>query len=188
MLDKVIRRCAMVFIGLAAMPDTALACIDIAPFEISDISSADLVVAGELAAYAKVSHGGRRGLSDYAILTVRVQSTLKGEAPRMVQLTWDNSTFSEPEMMVLGEKVIVAAVRPGGAGLPLRGPSATVLSAPRPDKMQVLQAPCAPAFILPYSAQSEKNLRAILRGEPVGEFNFHTGGERLYKFDSSRWL
>jgi hypothetical protein len=65
-------------------------------------------------------------LDDYARFDVLVDEVLVGNPPKVLTVTWDNSTFSESDK--LGEGPFLIALRePGARTPPLRGPSATVM-------------------------------------------------------------
>lgn len=162
------------------VPGTAYACIDIAKFEITDIRQADVIVSGELEDYEKVTVKDQGSLSDYAILTVKVRGWLKGKSAPTMRLSWDNSTFDEPNGMAIGAPVIVAGIDPNAAQPPLRGPSATMFAAPRTDMFRVLQAPCSGPFIFAASNELETDLRAILRGQDVKNVRYSVARSSLY--------
>jgi hypothetical protein len=155
------------------------------PLNPDDVSYADLVVVGRISHYRivrdmefrrkmlanpklpadmrKFYEGPGTLLPDYARFDVEIDEVLLGKAPRRITVTWDNSTFGEPEKMAPGP-YLIALRRASSAMPPLRGPSATIMPNPEPDKLAVLQAPCAPAFILETSRDEAGKVRAILRG------------------------
>lgn len=164
----------------------AYACIDIAKFNIEDIRQADVVVSGVLSDYEIVEVGNGGPIHDYAILTVKVDGTLKGTAPKTLRLSWDNSTFAEPEGMNVGSRILVAGSDPESTHLPVRGPSATVFSAPRGDMFRLLQAPCSDAFLFAYTPDLESDLRAILAGNPVRAVRYSDAQWNLFDGPSAR--
>lgn len=113
---------------------------------------------------------GKAGLmSDYARFKVSVDEVLVGQPPKVISVTWDNSTFPEPGNMKEGP-YLIGLREPGSKIPPLRGSSATVLPSPEPKSLAVLQAPCAPAFILEATSAEAKTLREMLvDGRVVGE-------------------
>jgi hypothetical protein len=143
---------------------------------LTDVTYADVVVIGRIENYRIIRDEAvrrqmlaRSGLSskerkfyedpktgllpDYARFDIKVESTLVGQAPSTLSVTWDNSTFSEPDEMAPGQ-YLIALRRPRSASPPLRGPSATILPSPDPNALIVLQAPCSRAFI--YEAESDE--------------------------------
>jgi hypothetical protein len=156
---------------LLLMPHSANACITFAEFEMEDIRKADLLFSGSVLRYEIVSSRRPGEFKEYGLITVRVRETLKGDIGGDVQLYWGNSTFGMPEELRLTDPALFAAVAPGKNTLPLRGGSATIFPSRRPDHLQVLQAPCAGAFMLPYARGSAENVRKILAGGSVDYFD-----------------
>lgn len=162
---------ALAAIGLAPTP--ASACITFAPFEFEDIRQADAVFVGSVERYEIVEYEDEGGVArDYGLITVDVKRTIKGKVPDTVQLYWGNSTFALPDRLQAANPSIFAAVRAESAGLPLRGPSATIFPSHRPELLQLLQAPCSGGFILPYAEDIDRDIRAILRGESIATEDF----------------
>lgn len=133
---------AALFVALASAGAPAHACMVHAPLELTDIKYADVVVVGRISNYA-IAPGAFAG---YARFDVLVDEILVGTVPPSFAVTWDNSTFAEPEVMPSGPFLI--ALRDSRSGMPpLRGPSATILPNPETGSLTVLQAPCSDAFI-----------------------------------------
>jgi hypothetical protein len=182
--------CTMVMslaIMLAAKP--ASACFMVAERKLDDVKYASVVVIGRIVDYEIVLDQAVRKerkemlersadksteywrlmseqkdfLSDYARFKVLVDEVLVGQPPRVISVTWDNSTFGEPETMKDG-RYLIGLRKPGAESPPLRGPSATILPSPEPKSLTVLQAPCAPAFILEATSAEAKTIRKMLGG------------------------
>lgn len=102
-------------------------------------------------------------LSDYARFRVLVDEVLVGQPASVISITWDNSTFGEPEKMKEGP-YLIGLREPGSKSPPLRGPSATILPSPESKSLVVLQAPCAPAFILEATSAEARKIREMLGG------------------------
>ena len=166
--------CAMLVsltIMLAAKP--AGACMMMAKLKLDDINYASVVVVGRIVNYEiirptdKVSeywrktYGQKNVLSDYARFNVLVDEVLVGQPPTVISVTWNNSTFGEPKTMKEGP-YLIGLREPGSKTPPLRGPSATILPSQEPKSLTVLQAPCAPAFILDASSAEAKAIRDML--------------------------
>jgi hypothetical protein len=174
-------------ISIAALMSTgpsAQACVVRAPLEISDIKDADAVVIGRIVNYRivldQVARENRKKLandpdtppayrefyaqdlgllSDYAKFDVQVDKVVVGTAPSTLTVTWDNSTFAEPEQMGSGPFLIALTEPRKGLVLPLRAPSATILPSAEPALFTVLQAPCSTAFI--FEAASEEARKSL---------------------------
>jgi hypothetical protein len=180
--------CTMVMsltIILAAKP--ASACLGAARLKLDDIKYANVVVIGRIVDYEivldqavrkerkemlersadksteywRLMSEQKRFMSDYARFRVLVDKVLLGQSPNVISVTWDNSTFGEPEKMKEGS-YLIGLREPSSKSPPLRGPSATILPSPEPDSLTVLQAPCAPAFIFEDTSAEAKTIREIL--------------------------
>lgn len=149
--------------ALAGVVQPAHACIIGIPFEIEDIRQADAVFVGEPIQFERVSPGWPISPVTYGLLTLRVSSVLKGRIAGDVQLYWENTSSGVPDRLYAPEQVIVAAIR----AEPDRFPNA------HDHLLHVLRHPCSSPFFLPYSQESENNIRAILRGEPVEVYDYH---------------
>lgn len=163
----------------------ANACFTTARLDLSDVKYSDAVVVGRISDYEhvldpiarkrrddmmKAASGALKTLldrqstflTDYVRFQVNVDEVLSGNTPNVFRVTWDNSTFGEPEMIMPGSYLI--ALRKAGSQIPpLRGASATVIPTPEPDKMTVLQAPCATAFLFHAESEEAQGIRHILR-------------------------
>ena len=177
---------APIVFAFAFASQPAYACMTVAPLKLEDVRYADVVVTGrvfnykiirdvefrkQMLANPKLSpedraryEGPRQLLPDYARFEVQVQEVLKGKVPDRITVTWNNSTFGEPEEMASGP-FLIALRYPSSKMPPLRGPSATILPNKEPGTLTVLQAPCAPAFIFPVTDVRVESIRRILRGE-----------------------
>ena len=170
--------------GLAATSGSANACIVSVPPRLEDASYADLVVIGQIENYRIIRDEAFRRemlarpnlspedrkhyenpktslLSDYARFEIKVESVLAGHASGTLSVTWDNSTFGEPDQTKPG-RYLIALRRPGSASPPLRGPSATILPSPDPSALTVLQAPCSGAFIYEAESNAAQSIQEIL--------------------------
>lgn len=161
----------------------AQACRINAPLKIEDVQFADVVLVGRVANYRIVrdhefrrkmlksphltadmrKHYGPRTslMSDYARFDVVVDEVLLGTAPRRVPVTWDNSTFGEPETMAAGP-FLIALRRPTSRIPPLRGPSATIMPNREPGLLTMLQAPCSSPFMFPGNGDHARTIRRMM--------------------------
>lgn len=176
--------CGAVLGCFVALSNSANACVTRARLDLADIKYADVVVIGRISDYEHVLDPDARKrredmmrtapeplkailgkqsrfLSDYVRFQVNVDEVLSGDAPNVFPVTWDNSTFGEPDTIEPGSYLI--AVRKSGAQPPpLRGASATIMPTPEPDKMTVLQAPCASPFFFHAESEEAQGIRRIL--------------------------
>jgi hypothetical protein len=107
-------------------------------------------------------YAGQQGLiSDYARFVIKVDEVLSGKAPRRLIVTWDNSTYPEPQTMPVGSFVF-ALSRPPADRPSLRGPSPKGSSHRRPKLMTILQAPCTEAFIIGSGNDDARVVRGLL--------------------------
>ncbi|MGV8676931.1 hypothetical protein ACV356_27520 [Pseudomonas aeruginosa] len=167
-------QCALV-VGLAVLlaASPASACRARAALELGDIQYASVVVVGRIQNYEIVQATDERSkfwrakskskkiLSDYARFEVVVDQVLVGQPSQVIPVTWDNSTFAEPEA-VKAVPYLIGLREAGSKTPPLRGPSATILPSPEPNSLTVLQAPCAPAFIFEVTSAEAQEVRGLL--------------------------
>lgn len=119
-----------------------------------------------------MSPGRPESLADYGLLTVHVDTVIKGTVPKKVQLYWWNSTFGLPESLEIETPLLIGAVSAEGQNLPVRVGSATVFPTRRPDLLQLLQAPCSEPFLLDDTSQNVENVRTILGGGSVTPYDY----------------
>lgn len=139
MLELGAIQCALV-VGLAVLlaASPASACRARAALELGDIQYASVVVVGRIQNYEIVQATDERSkfwrakskskkiLSDYARFEVVVDRVLVGQPSQVIPVTWDNSTFAEPEA-VKTVPYLIGLREAGSKTPPLRGPSATIL-------------------------------------------------------------
>jgi len=162
----------------------AHACRTVAPLHLEDVRFADLVVVGRIARYEivrdmefrrkmlasphltpdmrKLYEGPEGLISDFARFEVRIDEVLAGSAPAAIIVTWDASTFGEPETMPAGP-FLIALRDPKSPMPPLRGPSGYIGPSPDPNLPTVLQAPCSQAFLFESASDEARAVRALLR-------------------------
>lgn len=154
----------MAIAAIALVPRPSSACGFPAPFEIDDIKLADAIVIGRVSNYEVRER--------YAALTIDVERAFEGEEyvtdPRLgygqqVSVSWQNSTFNLPEE-ITDERRIFALQQAGSESPPLRGPSAAIHGDPQGYEYTILQAPCAPPFMFPYSMIGQENIQTIIDG------------------------
>lgn len=144
-----------------------------AEFDVMDIGYADVVLIGEVEEY--------KVLKGVGFLTINLERQMvpKGEEinrtfhyGHTIRASWPNSTFQLPEKMPK-TRSIFALRRAGSAQPPLRGPSGYIPADPKDAEFTILQAPCAPPFIMPYSEMGSENIQEILDGGHPPSFDYH---------------
>lgn len=190
-------------LGLALSTGAALACVVPAQMDFRDIFLADLVIVGEILTYEIVDPSSDQGpLFDYARFEVRVWEVLlsppaKTQAPatrtnpdrrhiwqrNRITVTWDNSTFGEPEALGGNDKgsFLIALRHPTSALPPLRAGSAFIAPTPEPELYTVLQAPCAGAFIFEMDSLIAIALRQLITTDRDKEAEWEVLSEFLFK-------
>lgn len=160
-------------------------CMTDAALNLEDVRYADVVLVGRISNYRiirdmefrrnklaspklsaeeRAFYSGAGGLmSDYARFVVNVDQVLRGKVPPSIVVTWDNSTFGEPDKMMPGP-YLLALRRSSSRVPPLRGPSATVSPSREPSRLTVLQAPCSGAFIFGSESGEARVVRQMLKG------------------------
>ena len=99
-----------------------------------------------------------RLLPDYARFQLTVDRRLKGQIAERVWVSWNSSTYAEPEQLGPGP-FLFALTAPRGTV----GPDDIILGgevAERPEDYAPIQAPCASAVILPLDSEAAKSLMA----------------------------
>lgn len=104
-----------------------------------------------------------RLLTDYARLKLAVEETLKGEPTSEIDAIWVSPPYSERFPDVPG-LYLVALGKPTSPIGPARGEGA-IAPASQPAVLQVLQTPCAPAFVLQEGEKDARAVRAILAAD-----------------------
>ena len=149
---------AALFVAMALAGTPAHACMTMVPIELADIEYADMVAVGRIDNYERVGNEGL--ISAYATFDVLVDEVLLGDAPREITVTWDNSTFTEPETMAPGPFVI--ALRDPGSRMPPIRSSGSIFPNPKPDLSTLLQAPCSSPFMFVSGSEEAKAIRQML--------------------------
>lgn len=178
---------SLLLIGLILAGRSASACLIRAETDLHDVQYSDVVVIGSIDNYRVILDPAMRQnqkgipgnstelpkrpdrnsgfITDYARFDISVDEVLRGTAPKILDVTWDNSTFGEPEHMLLGP-FLIALRYPSSRIPPFRGPSATVLPTPDPSALTVLQAPCAEPLIFKSKSMETGLIRRILASNP----------------------
>ena len=163
--------------GMALASTPAQACRMFRPLDMARVVAADAVMMGRLTDYEIVRDEAFRErmlaspaltddmralyrgegslLPDYARFTFAPSETLLGEEPASFTVTWDNSTFAEPDTLPDGEYLI--AIRH-------LDPDAAVYLTPFRGHPVLLQAPCSAAFIFAADDPRVGEIRSLLAG------------------------
>ena len=204
-------------LGLGLSSGALFACATYAEMDYRDILRADLVVVGDVRKYEIVDPDpdpNRGDLLNYARFVVVAREVLVGPhsesvAPRSrtrqrerttlykgslrpdrITVTWDNSTFGEPEELNSdhGRRSFLIALRdPASPLLPLRSGSGFIAPTPEPEHYTVLQAPCSGAFIFEMDSLIAIALRQLLttdrdkavEWQVLSDFLFKNGAEGM---------
>lgn len=154
-----------VVLALSAAAPSAQACVIASAQNPADVQHAEVVVVGYLSHYEVVRDQEARErrrrqiqdpdlspelrnilrrsdgyMSDYARFRITVRETLRGEAPRTLTVTWNNSTYGEPSTMESGQYLV--ALNSDGRG-----------------GFRLLQRPCSPAFLFRASSAEARDIR-----------------------------
>lgn len=178
-------RILVLLVALLVPASSTLACAKRAPLRLEDVRFADHVVLARITGYemvrdeeahrraqdlmAKLAPGRPRPakvrlMSDHARITLAVDEVLLGEAVESLTVSWVTPPYDEDFPLPPGAFVI-ALRNPASSIPPLRGASATILPPPEPGLLQVLQAPCAPAFFFAETDKRASQLRDIVIAE-----------------------
>ena len=172
---------ALILALMAGEP--AAACRIYVPIALEDVRFADVVVIGRVTNYRIIRDeafrrrmlsnpnlseemrrhytSGESLLPDFARFEVEVVERLSGSVPRRFSVTWDNSTFGEPERMSAGA-YLIALRRPSSLLPPLRGPSAYIGPSPDPNSLTLLQAPCSRPFLFESGSAEAHTVRRLI--------------------------
>lgn len=156
------------WIAFAVLPSELAACVMAAQMELSDVFMADAVVMGRVVNYQIVDVGERGPLLNYAQFDVQVQRVFAGDVferlddDGLLQITWDNSTFGEPETFDRHKQFLFALRDPTSPLPPVRTGSAFISPAPVSELFTVLQAPCAGAFIFDANSPASAAIQQVL--------------------------
>lgn len=153
--------------AIAAMtPTLSAACMVTLPPTFEDILMADVVVAGTVLDYKIVDAGTIGDLEDYARFTIQITEIYEGEVSEgQLSFTWGNSTFGGPDAFPKYKAFIFALRDATAPPLPLRGLSGTLVPAPDSERLTVLQAPCADAFIFEQTGPVGRAVEMIFDGK-----------------------
>lgn len=157
----------LVIIGYL-VPAQAIACVEMAKMELSDAFNADAVVVGKVIDYEIVDVGYIGPLPNYARIKVKISKVIAGDVSQKIDpdgsitITWDNSTFGEPESFERKVPFLFVLRNPSSPLPPLRAGSGVILPTPEKERFTVLQAPCASALIFEADSPYSQILQQVL--------------------------
>ena len=132
------------------LPGTAMACAVMSPFTLSDLAGADIVVSGEVITFEALPDP-----SWAALITVRVDQVLKGEAEGEMVFVWNGGTAQSPFEDLARGGVLLRAMVPGAPP----GPS---FADARPDLPRLAQGICGEVWMVPADEPAMAEARALL--------------------------
>ncbi|NEU13392.1 hypothetical protein G3T14_14810 [Methylobacterium sp. BTF04] len=173
-----------VVLGTTVSP--ALGCFMMAPMDLRDILTADVVIDGTVTRYSLVVTEYDRRYRErllalmkdqqreefekqppvsYALLDIWVARSLVGSVSGQITVTWRNSTFQLPKDIDARLRTFALRdPRKRAPTLPLRSGSGVVWPVPELDKLTVLQAPCAMPFMFEANEPTGRAIREIFDG------------------------
>jgi hypothetical protein len=182
-------RRAILVAALASMIATAPAnaCRIHVPLDLEHVRMADIVVVGRISNYRierdeetrrqalkspnlaaeqrRFYEGRGRLWTDSAMFEVEVDEVLFGKAPKKLLLSWNHSTYPEPETMPAGP-YLIAIMRPRPASRPPQGPVGLDPPGHQPVPFIVLEQPCSAGFIFETGSEEARTLRRMLSTGP----------------------
>jgi hypothetical protein len=128
---------------LGLMPVAGQACTYLAPFEMSGIGGADLVIVGKVTGYQDLG-------TDWgaALVTVAVEDALKGEAEGEITFIWNAGMAQGPHEARATGRVLIGAMQGGRLAVSDPAPDA------RPDLPAIVQPYCGEVWMLPATKES----------------------------------
>ena len=147
-----IRPLLVAFIALS-LEVPGFACAMMKQQHIEDINQADFIVSANVEKYELVQHPERK-MAQFALFTINIDRSFKGNLAGIQQVRWHNSTFGLPQTRPNPHLILLAGNFSSDAeeGLPQIYP------------LQVFQINCSSAFIFPYDRQYEEEVWRAVNG------------------------
>jgi len=143
---------AAMALPLVLASEPAFACRFQREPNLNEIKQADVVVIGKITEYQVVRP---EGAGFYSRFIVQVDQVIVGTASDRLPVTWENSTFGQPEKMAEGPYLI--ALHAGSMASYITGSPHR-----EPNVMSVLQEPCSRALMFDVSSNEARIMRDIL--------------------------
>jgi hypothetical protein len=141
----------LAIVALAAQPGTGSACALLAPFDMGQISEADIVVVGRVVDYSQVE-----GVWNAALVTVSIEESLKGSASGEVTFVWNGGLAQGPNPSRAKGRVVIGAMKSGRIAI------GDVTPDERPDLPSIVQPYCGEVWMQPATARSVAAARESL--------------------------
>jgi hypothetical protein len=144
-------RTFMMIVAAALLPEMGAACARPAPFETAQLTDAELILVGKV-----MDYDDRSTPAGTALVTVQVDTVLKGRAAGKVVLVWSTGLAQGPHADGATGRVLIGAMA-GGRIVGNDG-------APdiRPDLPAIVQPICGEAWIWPATPDLLAEVRAVV--------------------------
>jgi hypothetical protein len=133
------------------MPFAAQSCEYLEPFDISQISGAELVIVGKVTGFQMLDERWAA-----ALVTIEVEDALKGRAFGEVTFVWTGGMAMGPQENRAEGRVLVAAMKGGRIAVTDRVPDL------RPDLPSIIQPYCGEVWMQPALPATVKAARKAL--------------------------
>ncbi len=143
---------AVMALPLMLTSEPAFACRFQREPNLNEVKQADVIVIGKITEYQVIRH---EGAVSYSRFIVQVDQAIVGTASDRFPVTWENSTFGQPEKMAEGPYLI--ALHAGSTGDYITGSPHR-----EPNVMSVLQEPCSRAMMFEVSSNEARITQDIL--------------------------
>ncbi len=127
------------------------ACTWLAPFDMSRIGGADLVLVGRVTGYLTLNEA-----PGAALVTLDVDEALKGDLTGEVLLVWNSGMAQGPHAARAQGRVLVGVMAAGRAADPMAVDA-------RPDLPAIVQPGCSEVWMMPALDQTVKAARKALQ-------------------------
>lgn len=143
---------AVMALPMMLASEPALACRFHREPNLNEVKQADVVVIGKITEYQVIRH---EGVASYSRFIVQVDQEIVGKVSDRFPVTWQNSTFGQPEKMAEGPYLI--ALNAGSTDNYITGSPHR-----EPNVMSVLQEPCSRALMFEVSSHEARITQDIL--------------------------
>ncbi len=141
----------LAIVAFAAQTGIGNACTQLAPFEMGQISGAEIVVVGQVIDYTPVE-----GTWNAALVTVSIEEVLKGSAKGEVTFVWNGGLAQGPHETRAKGRVLIGAMKGGRIAVSTMAPDE------RPDLPSIVQPYCGEVWMQPATERSVAAARETL--------------------------